>query len=210
MASIDEVKRLLDFRAGKSGYNGTISPNEFNLLWPRAERRYFNQKYKAYKANKANSDALNPFKSDPTTITIDSAGKYTKPNNLLHIDALRTASEAEIKEVYDDRLASHLSSAYDAPTAGFPIYVEYASYLQFYPKSLASANLVYLQSFTPSKWGYTVVSGRPVYSEGTSVQPKWADSDIDEICYIALSDLGIHLNDDRLQALAERKIQTEI
>lgn len=210
MANIDEVKRLLDFRAGKGGYNGTISPNDFNLIWPRAERRYFNQKYKAYKQNKANSDALNPFKSDPTTIAIDSNGKYVKPAELLHVDAIRNGAEAEIKEVYDDRLASHLSSAYDAPSAVFPIYVEYSDYLQFYPITLATAKLVYLQSFEPSKWAYTLTAGRPVYDATNSVQPKWADSDIDEICYIALSDMGINLNDDRLQAIAERKIQTEI
>ena len=213
MASIDEVKSLLKFRASKGGYNGDLSPNEFNLIWPRAERRYFNRLYKAYKVNKANSDALNPFKSDPTPITVDINGKYTKPITLLHIDSIRhdfNGAEVEVKEVYDDRLASHLDSTYDAPSLRFPIYTEYSTYLQFYPKALANCQLVYLQSFTPSKWGYTVVSGRPVYNEDTSVQPRWNDSDIDEISYIALSDMGINLNDDRLQAIAERKIQTEI
>jgi len=30
-------------------------------------------------------------------------------------------------------------------------------------------------------WGYTIVSGRPVYNAGTSTQPLWKDMDMNEI-----------------------------
>ena len=57
-------------------------------------------------------------------------------------------------------------------------------------------------------WGYTVVSNRPVYNAGTSVQPKWEDVDMNEIIYIALSYIGINLKDGDVSQFAQLKTQT--
>lgn len=214
MASIDECFRLLKYRATKSGFNGNISPNDFNLVWPRSERRYFNGQYKQYTLTQEISDSLLPFKTDPITITVDATGKYTKPDDILHIDSVRnpfSGSQRVVTRFFDDRLAEKLTSEYDAPSAEYPIYVDYQEYLQFYPINIGSSILVYLQKLEDSKWGYTLdANGRPVYDEATSVQPKWNDNDIDEISYIALSDLGINMRDGMVQQFAERKIQTDL
>lgn len=198
MASIDEVYRLLKYRATKSGYNGNISPNDFNLIFPAAERRYFNLKYKTYLINQENEDALIPYKTDPLPITVDINGKSTKNQDLLHVDSMRRAynsSEVEVVRFKDDRLANKLSSEYDSPSAEFPIYVEYNDYFQFYPKNIGSAILVYLRKFTPSFWAYTLESGRPVYDAANSVQPRFNDDDIDAIIYMCGEDLGINMRD---------------
>lgn len=213
MATIDECKRLLQYRATKGGYNGNLSPDDFNLIWPRAEQRHFNKQYKQYELSQEIGESLMPFKTDPLPITVGSNGKYTKPSNILHIDSLRIlfeGSQREVRRFSDDRLANKLSSQYDPPTLEYPIYVEYKTYLQFYPISIGSALFVYLEDLVPSKWGYTIVNGRPVYDEATSVQPKWNEDDVDEISYIALSDLGINMRDQMLDTFAERKIQTDL
>ena len=213
-ANIDEVYRLLKYRATKAGYNGNISPDEFNLIWPRAEQRHFNAKYKQYELSQEIGESLMPFKTDPLTITVDSQGKYTKPIDILHIDSMRVpylTIQSEVDRFSDDRLANKLSSSYDAPNKQFPIYVEYATYLQFYPIDLGNAILVYLKELVPSKWGYILNSkNRPVYNPTMSIQPKWNDNDIDEICYMVLSDLAINMRDQQLDQFAERKIQTDI
>lgn len=196
--SIDEVKKLLEYRATKSGFNGNISPNDFNRVFPSAERRYFNQKYKTYLINQENADALMPFKTDPLPIVVDADGKYDKPEDLLHVDAMRATfndKDVQVVRFADDRLGNKLSSEYDAPSLEFPIYTEYSTYFQFYPKALGTAILVYLKEFTPSFWAYTLVGGRPVYDEANSVQPLWNDSDIDAIIYMAGFDLGLNMRD---------------
>lgn len=197
MYNIDDVYKLAKYRLSKAGFNGNISPNDFNLVFPRAEKRYFTLLYKRYLENQINEDSLLPFKTDPTTITITGDGKYNKPSALLHIDSLRpvSASGNPIKRVSDDRVQNNLSSTYDAPTIEFPIYTEYSSYIQFYPVNLQSAILVYLSNFTPSYWAYTLVNGRPVYNEVNSVQPKWSDDDIDEIIYMIGVDFGLNMRD---------------
>lgn len=213
MATIDQVYELLKFRATKAGFNGTISPNEFNLVWPRAERRHFNNLYKQYEATQEVGESLLPFKTDPINITVDSQGKYIKPINILHIDSVRVpfqGSQRQVIRITDDRLGNKLSSQYDAPNAEFPIYVDYSGYLQFYPTNIGSAILVYLAKLEDSKWAYTLVNGRPVYDEANSIQPKWSDDDIDEISYMALSDISINMRDQLVEQFAERKIQTNL
>lgn len=213
MASIDECYRLLKYRATKAGFNGNVSPNDFNLIWPRAERRHFNSQYKQYLLTQEIGESLLPFKTNPITVTIDVTGKWTKPtpNVILHMDAVRgLVDSVEIVRFADDRLANKLASEYDAPTATFPIYVDYETYLQFYPINLGSAKIVYLQKLVDSKWAYTLVDDRPVYDEDNSIQPKWSDDDIDEISYIVLSDLGVSMRDGMVQQFAERKIQTDL
>lgn len=208
---INQCYNLLKYRATKSGFNGTIGPNDFNLIWAGAEQRMYNREYDNYVRNQRISEALTPFKSDPIGINIDGQGKYTKPNDLLHIDAIRhvfDSKERLIQRVEDDRLAEHLSSSYDMPTLQFPIYTEYKAYIQFNPLNLGTGNLVYLKKLVPGVWGYTLVDGFPVYSVGTSVQPLWRDSELDEIIYMALSDAGISMRDQQVEAFSERKIQT--
>lgn len=164
MSTINEVYNLTKYRANKNGYNGNISPNDFNLLFPRAEIKYYNSLYDLYYKTQRISDALSKFMSDPVAITGmptsgATAGQYTIPSDLFHVDSL-THTESSIQypimRVEKDRLANHLSSAIEPPTVKYPIYTEYKTFLQFYPLTLATATLVYLKAPTTSYWGYTL------------------------------------------------------
>jgi hypothetical protein len=163
MANINEIYQLIQYRANKSGFLGNISPNDFNLIFPRAEIKYFNSLYAQYYKTQRISDALSRFFSPLTAINMPTsgatAGQYTFPSDLFHVDAVTRVVGTEqypIVRVEKDRLANHLSSKIEAPTSTFPIYTEYKTYLQFYPVNLATANLVYLKAPTTSVWGYTL------------------------------------------------------
>lgn len=213
MADINQCKELLQYRATKSGYNGNLSPNQFNLVWNSAEKRYFNNLYKQYGINQDNVDALVRFKSDPQTIAISNDGKYTKPSDLIHIDSVRRTvgqTEVPVIKVNDDRLGSYLSSTYDAPDLNFPIYCEYKSYLQFYPKDITNAILIYLKRPIASKWAYTLSNGRPVYDANNSVQPVWDDNDLEEIIYLAGVDLGLNLRDQMVLQVNDVKSKENV
>lgn len=305
MASVDTVFQLLKYRANKSGYNGSISSTDFNLIFPKAELRYYLKEFGnqndyqvgnpipriAYPQTLKVSSSLSKFGSDPTTIAIDVQGKYTKPADLFFIDSISHIVSGgtvptPIKRVEKEDLADNLYSYYEFPTEIFPIYVEYNTYIQFYPKNLGTAQLTYLKAPTTTKWNFTlngtiatlntlaggsgyvdgtypnvaltggagnsaiatiVVSGgavtsvtitnggfvyktsdvlsasntnlggtgtgfsirvatitnaREVYNPTGSVDPQWADFDIDEIIYMALSDMGIYFRDNELEQFA--------
>lgn len=211
MRTIDQCKSLLQYRCTKAGYNGNISPNNFNLIFGSAEQRYYNRLYKTYGIDQDNTESLSVFKSDPLPIAIDAQGKYSKPEDILHVDSIRSSTQAEIVRYEDDRLGNKLSSTYDAPTSEFPIYIEYKTYLQFYPVNISNGFLVYLEQLVPSVWAYTLNgNGRPVYDEENSVQPKWRDDDIDKIIYMCMSDLGLNMRDPLVTQFADIKTQTEV
>lgn len=157
MASVDEVYNLGKYRADKSGYNGYISPDDFNLLFPRAEIRYFNKLYETYGKTLRVNDALATFKTiTPVTIA---GGLVAIPADLFHIYTLYytfNGHPVEITRVEPDRLANNLSSTYEAPSTEFPIYVENATEIQFYPTTLTTATLTYLRKPTVTKWAYTL------------------------------------------------------
>lgn len=179
--TIDQCYKLLTYRGNENSYLANLSPNDFNLLWPRAETRWFNSQYKLYGITKKINDTLSKVKTDPLAITIDGAGKYTYPADMLHESSVThvfNGIQQEVTEVEDDRLANNLSSAYDAPNEEFPIYLRYSTYLQFYPITLANAILTYLKKPVNSLWAYTLngqidalgtLTGGAAYTNGTYI-----------------------------------------
>ena len=79
--------------------------------------------------------------------------------------------------------------------------------MQFYPKDLGTAVLVYLKAPRQSVWAYTLVSGRPVYNAAASVQPEWSDVDLDNIIYLALQDVAQNMRDGQLQQFSQLETQ---
>lgn len=159
MASINEIYNLIKYRSNKAGYNGTFSPEDFNLLFPRAEIRLIKKLYNEYYKSQKVSDALAPFMSDATPIVVDVSGQYTIPADLFHVDSIThtiSGIQYEVVRVEKDRLANHLSSVIEAPSFEFPIYTQYATVLQFYPITLATATLIYLKYPTAGVYGYTL------------------------------------------------------
>ena len=223
--TIDEVYKFIDFIVKKSNAGGYITPSEFNLLINRAQIQYFNKLYGnqndyrydrpipkiSYAVTEKISNSLSPFLSDKTTVTIDANGQCTTPTDMIQMVAVTkdvSGKEYEITRVEQDRVANNLTSYYDAPDAEFPIYSQLRTKLQFYPKTLATAMIIYLRKPTNMVWAYTTVSGRPVYDSGTSVQPLWSDVDMNEIMYLALSYIGVNLKDQEVSQFANMKTQT--
>lgn len=163
MANINNIFQLVQYRANKSGFLGNISPNDFNLIFPRSEIKYFNSLYAQYYKTQRISDALSRFFSPLTAINMatsgGTAGQYVFPSDLFHVDAItHTVSGIEypVARIEKDRLANKLSSQIEPPNTTFAIYTEYKTYLQFYPLNLATANIIYLKAPTTSVWGYTL------------------------------------------------------
>ncbi len=159
MASINDCFNLLKYRGSQNSYLANLGPNDFNVLWPRAEQRWLNSLYKEFGITKQVNDSLSKVKTDPIPITIDGAGKYTFPADLLHEASVTTlvgGVQQDVEEFQENRKGNKLGSSYDAPNASYPIYIRYSTYLQFYPITLGTAILTYLKKPTASFWNYTL------------------------------------------------------
>lgn len=62
----------------------------------------------------------------------------------------------QIMRIEKDKISAHLSSSYDSPDREFPIYSQFSTWFQFYPKSIGVAQLIYLKQPASSSWGYTI------------------------------------------------------
>lgn len=299
--TVDKVFQLLKYRATKSGYNTSISANDFNLIFPAAEIRYYNKLFGnqneyqvgnpipriSYPETLKISTSLSVFGGDPIPISIDSDGKYTKDPTMFYIDSIShnyNSVPTPIERVEKMELSDRLKSYYQQPTLLYPIYVEYNDYIQFYPINLGTAILTPLNAPIQTIWAYTLnggvnttntlVSGsgyangvhpninltggdgnsavgtitvaggvvtaieipsatagfgyavgntlsatfgggsgfsvvvstisnaRQVYDAGNSVDPQWKNTDIDEIIYLCLKDIGIYNRDNQVEQFA--------
>ncbi len=150
----------INANANKAGYNGYISPDDFNLFFPQAEILYYNKLYDLYYKTQRISDSLSKFLSDSTVIAVNGSGQYIFPTDMFHVDSIThtytDGKQYPVARVEKDRLANWLSSQIQAPTAQFTIYTEYKTILQFYPITLTAANLIYLKQPTTTVWAYTI------------------------------------------------------
>jgi hypothetical protein len=141
------------------------------------------------------------------TLTINGSGEAVYPADYVQADTIITTAFNRVRFVQQDALYSYYNSQID-PIATNPIYLLEPTGFQFYPVTLGSAILTYVKDAPEIVWGYTNVSGRPVYSSGTSVQPVWDNVDLLEIIARALKLIGLNLQDGQVQQYANQVTQT--
>jgi hypothetical protein len=223
--NINQAHQFIDFLIRQSNSGVYLSPTEKDLILNRAQTQYFNKLYGnqndyrydrpvpkiSYAVTEKISRSLAPFLSDPTALVIDANGQVNTPNDLYQtVSVTHTVSslDYEVTRVEQDRVSNNLTSSIEAPDAKYPIYTQLRTKLQFYPKNLATATIIYLKKPIDMVWGYTLVNGVPVYNSGTSVQPVWEDMDMNEVIYLALSYAGLNIKDADVSQFANVKTQT--
>lgn len=223
--NINQAHQFIDFLVRQSNSGVYLSPTEQDLILNRAQTQYFNKLYGnqndyrydrpvpkiSYAITEKISRSLAPFLSDPTALVIDGNGQVNTPSDLYQtVSVTHTVSSVdyEVTRVEQDRVSNNLTSSIEAPDAKYPIYTQLRTKLQFYPKNLATATIVYLKKPIDMVWGYTLVNGVPVYDSATSVQPVWEDMDMNEVIYLALSYAGLNIKDADVSQFANVKTQT--
>jgi len=223
--NINQAHQFIDFLVRQSNSGVYLSPTEQDLILNRAQTQYFNKLYGnqndyrydrpvpkiSYAITEKISRSLAPFLSDPTALVIDGNGQVNTPTDLYQtVSVTHTVSSVdyEVTRVEQDRVSNNLTSSIEAPDAKYPIYTQLRTKLQFYPKDLATATIVYLKKPIDMVWGYTLVNGVPVYNSATSVQPVWEDMDMNEVIYLALSYAGLNIKDADVSQFANVKTQT--
>ena len=219
--NVNDIYRICQYAVNKA-QNGYLTPAEFNLTINQAQVSYQDylmgefQQYQygrpqariTYSQNENIRQRITPLITK-STLTINSGtGLAPAPSDFLQVDAMwQSDGLRRVRFVPQDSLYSYHSSQID-PIADNPIYLLQNDQFQFYPKTLGTAILSYIKSAPDIVWGYTTVSGRPVYNSGTSVQPVWAEIDILEIITRALKLIGLNLQDGAVVQYANQINQT--
>jgi hypothetical protein len=115
--------------------------------------------------------------------------------------------ETDITEITDAEVGNILTSSINEPTMRYPYCSYYSDYVQVYPKDLAKVTFTYLREPAEPKWAYTVVNGRPVYDASNSVDVEAPEDAMNEIAFIALGYLGIHIRESELIQYSELQQQ---
>lgn len=141
---------------------------------------------------------LSPFIVKVNNASVNGSGELAKPADLECITAMRkTDNKKRIWRVEEERLPAHLSSAID-PLESNPIYEEGDGLYQIYPIGIGNVNFEYIRKPTPVVYGYTMVSGRPIYDPGSSVQPEWGDGETSNLLIRVLFMFGISIQAQNL------------
>jgi hypothetical protein len=217
--NVNDMYRICQFAVNKA-QNGYLTPSEFNLTINQAQVSYQDyllgefQQYQYgrpqarinYSQNENIRQRLSPLITN-ATLTINGSGEVAYPADYVQADTVITTDFKRVRFVQQDSLYSYYNSEID-PIATNPIYLLEPTGFQFYPVTLGSAILTYVKDAPEIVWGYTTVSGRPVYSSGTSVQPVWDNVDLLEIIARALKLIGLNLQDGQVQQYANQVTQT--
>ena len=214
--NINDVYKIVSYLVDK--YQGTyLSPDDFNMVVNMAHNLYLafiaddtgspnrNPKNPVGMSTSAIiADTLSTFLTETTlTITSQSAAK---PANLYKTVAIRTTDDDyPVRFVAEDRVASYIGNAIDAPTVTEPIYYELGSNYKFYPSTLTTAKLTYITNPPELKWAYT---GSLIYDPVNSLPANnaslaWGDTDAYEIIYRTIGIIGINLKDGDLVRAAQ-------
>ena len=216
--NVNDMYRICQFAVNKA-QNGYLTPSEFNLTINQAQVSYQDyllgefQQYQYgrpqarinYSQNENIRQRLSPLITS-ATLTINGSGEAVYPADYVQADTIITTAFKRVRFVQQDSLYSYYNSEID-PIATNPIYLLEPTGFQFYPVTLGSAILTYVKDAPEIIWAYTTVSGRPVYSSGTSVQPVWDNVDLLEIIARALKLIGLNLQDGQVQQYANQVTQ---
>jgi hypothetical protein len=207
MKYIKYIHDLIDLltKKGKSGYFPRV---DIDTAVYTASKQLFDEEYKKYEINQEVSDSLKVFQTDPTSLSLDGAGKVNKPADYLHVTSLRDSTNKDIDVIAEAFIGTRLDDEICPPEVGFSICVFYKTYLQFYPIGTTGVKITYLKNPVQPVYAYTVVNGREVYDDTNSVDVEWNVSDQSKVTMRALAILGVALSDSELAqfGIVEAKI----
>ena len=223
--NVNDMYQICQFAINKA-QNGYLTPSEFNLTINQAQVSYQDyllgefQQYQPgrpqarinYSQNQNIRQRLTPLLETAPLVVNAGTGAVLYPADYVQADSLLTSTLQRVRYTQQDSLYSYYNSTID-PVATNPIYMITGTGFQFYPITIGTVTLNYIKEAPQIIWGYTLVSGRPVYNPATynpstqptgSQQPVWADVDLLEIIARALKLIGLNLQDGQLQQYANQ------
>lgn len=172
----NEVKQRVELICAKDQKTIYLNADKFNKYAPLAQDMIITNQRKKFEGGLISSDALSVLKKK-TQFTVDpTTGQLTKPDDYMYYVTMsklvfnkdkRGHSESSVNAidfVSDNQLGERLGNKFKPATDRFPIVVEYEEYLQLYPQTVGTVDLVYLREPLVPFWNRTIVSNEEVYA----------------------------------------------
>ena len=231
MINVNELYQFVLFVSNKQQSSGTITPSQFNLVLKRAYTQWVTERYNdpnkmamgsnvparyGYQLNQKITDDIKHLIVDPADYDVDASGKMEYPEDYLHISSCRykyrkqldcdeiITKEVDVKAMKDSEIGHILTSQIVEPTKRYPYLAFYKDYIQFFPKDLGKVTMTYLKKPETPEWTYTIVNGRPVYDDTSSVDVDAPDEAMNEIAFRMLSFLGMNIREQQLVQYSEQ------
>lgn len=204
---ISDIHSFITFLTakGKSGYH---NPEEIDNAVHEASLSLFNKLVDQFEQTKNISDDLSPFMIGPTALTLNGSGQANKPADYKHWIVLTEGTSAYSVAVVDHgMLPEKRNDPLCPPAAGYAICTFYNTVLQFYPTTLSNVKITYFKTPVKPEWAYTIVSGRHVYDDASSVDIEWKENRHPELRAKALEYLGVNLREADLVQFSQMKKQ---
>ena len=216
---VDTNYSFLKFLARKTQL-ANMPPSQYQFAYNTAQRQYYDNLLghindsktssltpkESFGINSKISRNLSPFKVDEVSIaTVSQIAAY--PNNFQFLVLMKDTNGRKIERIDDAKLPARLVDAIDPITdTSKAFYVESALGWKIYPSSVTPIIINYYSVPIDVVWGFTIVSGRPVYNPSTSVQPIWDVLSNEDILGRAARILGISFSQQDLKNYGEEVI----
>lgn len=209
--NINSFKLYVEFVANKAQAGNSVSVSQFNDVSDRAQMQLYEKDYQTFLKTEQVSDFLQTFLVSKITGSVSVDGTYQVPANLQHVCAIRkyyvrengkgfNVKVDEIKQVaWTDVQSPGLREA----SLRFPKYEEFGAVLKFMPRNIGIIEIDYFRLPVKPVWNFTVISGRPVYFAGTSVNFEWSEYSMNQVAANYLALIGVNLKDRELAQFSE-------
>lgn len=217
--TIDQAFRLCLYVIDKE-MRGSLTGNQFNLLAPIAQLEVMSELLGneellnergvppyGYNFNRKIDTYLRPLVIGPVTVTVDSSGNWTYPENFIWPDAVHKADYTPIRIVDADQFPDVKINTIHPPTAEYPVLVLRNPQGYCDPITLGSFKMSYLRKPDDPYWAYTVSNDEEVYTGSGSVDFQLHYLAHPRIVRNILSKVGVNLSALEITAYAESQNQ---
>lgn len=208
--SINSFKLFTEYVANKIQQGNSLTIPQFNELANRAQFVVYEKDRQIFLDTQEVSDYLGLFfKNKTTSIGLDGTVPY--PDDFQHTASIRAyyvrpdlkSSEITVEPVKNYDWGDISSSQLQAPTKRFPKYSEFRDEFRFLPKDLGTVMIDYFATPVVPVWGYTIVSGRPVYDSTSSTDFSWDEFALNNVASVFLQMVGCNLKDGDLAGFSQ-------
>lgn len=211
MVNINDFKLYTEYLSNKVQVGNTLTIPQFNQLCFQSVMQVFEKDYQTFLMTEELSEFLRIYLNNQVS-SVPPTGILPYPADYQHIISIRkyyvnakgVGKMLQVEEIKNVEWGFIQMSSLREPTLRFPKYNEFDGVIRFLPMNLGIIEIDYIKTPDQPVWGYTTVSGRPVYDPLTSTNFEFQAYSTNIVAAVFLSLIGVNLKDSELERFAQQ------